>query len=64
MTKKHFEAIAAVMARASNITKLDDRFNLGLGMCWSQIAVELASMCAQFNPAFDRDRFLRACRGD
>lgn len=56
MTKRHFEAIADVLASWRNGT--GDRATV------DGIARELAATFKSFNPAFDRERFLRACRGE
>lgn len=50
MTKKHFEAIAAVLKDAKDATNGQ-----------SYIAGRLADYFASQNPRFDKARFLRAC---
>ncbi len=57
MTKKHFEAIAAVMRNLRNGYPTHR-------WLWTVATEKLADLCAQFNPAFDRERFLAACRGE
>ena len=60
MTHKHFAAIAAIIAfkrsawsgDAEAVSAIDDT------------AEEFATYLAGINSAFDRARFLRACRGD
>lgn len=49
MTRKHFEAIAR---RIREIPALPAR---------TVAAVAMADVCREFNPLFDRERFLRAC---
>jgi hypothetical protein len=56
MTRKHFKAIAATLRR--ELQYADDTS--------SEIAIEdtakaLCSIFAEFNPNFDRGRFLAAC---
>lgn len=50
MTRKHFNAIAAAIA------EIED--------AWMRrnMALTMANVCARFNDAFDRARFLEACR--
>lgn len=55
MTRKHFEAIAAVFA-AEHGGHDDSRL--------AEIAENLAHEFAKFNPHFDKERFLTACRGE
>ena len=63
MTKKHFIAIAAIMAD-NEYPEGSTEYSIGRRDCWSDIALGLADLCATFNPLFDRDRFLQACRGE
>lgn len=56
MTKKHFEAAAAmVRAIGGDAPSLRER-GLRHDKAWTYIA-----LFEQFNPRFDRERFLRAC---
>lgn len=50
MTRKHFEAIAAILA-----------FNISNPITRQTVSEELASYFATVNPNFDRSRFLKAC---
>jgi len=56
MTRKHFEALAAA---------LKDRKPMGTIPYttdqWELDCEGMASVCARFNPNFDRARFLKAC---
>ena len=56
MTKKHFEAIAAVLAEYNRVKCYNPHI--------SNLENDFADMCEAQNPRFDRDRFLRACRGE
>jgi len=60
MTKKHFEAIAHAILQVRNTPLAWDSPTIAF------LAIEqrIADVCAQFNPRFDRKRFLDACRGD
>lgn len=49
MSKRHFEAIARVLCE----TKASE-----------QTCLAMAYALATFNPLFDRERFLAACRGE
>jgi hypothetical protein len=55
MQRKDFEALALVVAhwRLSQYSGTVD-----------VMAMDLADMCAKSNPAFDRERFLKATRQD
>ena len=51
MSKKHFKALAD-MVKGLQILKEDDRLI---------VALALADTCKEFNPLFNRSRFLEAC---
>lgn len=55
MTKKHFEAIAASIAR--EVAASPESHKHTIRMVASALAVEFASI----NPRFDRERFMVAC---
>jgi hypothetical protein len=54
MTRKHYEAIAAVI----NATADANRGNAGVLL---EVAQGIAEFCADENPAFNRARFISAC---
>ena len=65
MTKKHLEAIAAMFASLPgepNYVMVE--WEEGFDFCVTLAVRRMADVCARFNPAFDRGRFLRACRGE
>lgn len=53
MTKKHFEALAAIVN--------DNRFDGSRKEACESIARDMADLFAEENPRFDRERFLTAC---
>ena len=57
MTKRHFEAIAAIIRRLSTIHVPDEN---GQGMLLT-VTNDLADYFATVNSNFDRQRFLSAC---
>lgn len=76
MTRKHFAAIAAAFAAerrwilheyddAGDFTDDEDvaRYNFKIGTIHS-VERRVADELSKFNPSFDRDRFLAACRGE
>jgi len=56
MTKRHFQAIANVIASYGPAPATGDPEHLR-----RQIASDLATICRGENPQFDRQRFLKAC---
>lgn len=60
MTKKHFDALAAALKEA----RLAFALPIGVETAETQSHRDIlmvASVCARFNPNFDRARFLTAC---
>lgn len=60
MTKKHFEAIAAIV-RANSIKNPAAGYDEGFDAGVAAMAADLANMFAAENPRFNRDKFLTAC---
>lgn len=58
MSRKDYEAIARCVAGAAY--GYDDRDHPSVETC-CEIAASLATVMAQDNPRFDRERFLKAC---
>lgn len=56
MSKKHFVRIAALIS-----DQLQNAPDEPTRRAVRDIGLELASVCAATNPAFDRSRFLSAC---
>lgn len=56
MTRKHFEAIAAAIAQEARIAPDPAAF-----FQTRMVASSIASSIAQFNPNFDREKFMDAC---
>ena len=52
MQRRHYQAIAQTVFEARRYMNEEDR---------SLLAAEMASSVAQFNPNFDRSRFIAAC---
>jgi hypothetical protein len=59
MTRKHFQAIANVIRENCDNNKWD-----GEPSDAERVGRAMASALRQFNPAFDRERFLKACGVD
>ena len=53
MTKKHYEAIAAIIKRQMKFTDCPGEIE--------NVAANLAIFLRTQNPKFDRDKFLKAC---
>jgi len=76
MTRKHFQAIAKIFAshrsleRAIAVRKgnCDDRLgverSLGRSDAIADLTHAFAEFCADSNPNFDREKFLKACGVD
>ena len=60
MTKKHFDALATALADAYSETFRDSDHEVAQEYVKATI-LKVASVCARFNPNFDRARFLAAC---
>lgn len=58
MTRRDFEMIAEVLRES----RPGPGYNVAL-LSWELISVRFADRLQHTNPAFDRERFLRACRG-
>jgi hypothetical protein len=58
MSRKHFEALAEVVRNLRQEAARHDSD----WICIDAVASALAKMAYQFNPRFDRMRFLRACK--
>ena len=52
MTRKHFEALAAELRQVKSANAWET---------WIGCVEATATVCARFNPTFDRARFLTAC---
>lgn len=68
MTKKHFNALAAALRASRAPEFLPDtpwraEDNSIADAQWRADVRAMADVCASFNPAFDRDRFIAACYG-
>lgn len=55
MTRKHFQALAAMLKQAKPIGAGMDRY------CWHRLCHQLADFCQSQNARFDRAKFLEAC---
>lgn len=61
MTKKHFEAIAALLANA-NLAVVDENGNAqAADIVMADLCHAMADLFAAENPRFNRVLFLRAC---
>jgi hypothetical protein len=58
MTRKHFEALAEAL-RTSYPLGMRDTYTAVAG--WETTCKSVAATCRQFNPSFNRARFLAAC---
>jgi hypothetical protein len=58
MTRKHFEAIAAMLVPYTNMTETP------VILAVDSLITKLADFCAQENPNFNRSKFLVACYKD
>jgi hypothetical protein len=63
MSKAHFELLAETVSNLpSREWAHEDATGLVDCVSWEDLLSALADMCASTNPAFDRSRFLDACR--
>lgn len=61
MTKKHFEAIAAMLASYSHYDMSSIEFDMGHNHAHDAIANSMADYFETINPNFNREQFLTAC---
>lgn len=58
MTRKHFNAIAETIRYQASVSDAGERRVI------ANLAAELAGTLAQFNPNFNRSRFIAACEAE
>ena len=68
MTRKYFEQLADALNRACpehyyDPSMDDDEAAQAEWSRWDRVVSEVADVCAQTNPRFDRDAFVGACQG-
>lgn len=63
MTRKHFEALADALAvsRPETPSRTNDTRGIGAYRQWVNDVYHVADVCARFNDAFDKERFVQAC---
>lgn len=61
MTRRHFEAIAARISARFRNAEYAARDASSYRHALQDLTSDLADICAQENPAFNRERFLKAC---
>lgn len=66
MTKKDFEAIAAVLkdampAEPKHFVGTDAYESRGREVMWRRVVLDMARLCERQSARFDRERFLTAC---
>jgi hypothetical protein len=63
LTRKHFQAIADSLAsqRPNRAHETYDVLYIAKLSQWNSLTLSLAHTLSLYNPAFDRERFLRAC---
>ena len=61
MTRKHFKAIAAILAGKTVHDSIRTDYDVGYACASQDIAKELSDLFEADNPRFDRTRFLAAC---
>lgn len=62
MTKKHFEAIAKILALRAGFNESTIEFDAGYNLAVARLANDMADYFETENPLFDRERFLRAAK--
>jgi hypothetical protein len=60
MSKKHFIALA----QALHYRRPEDHWDANKRVQWELDVNAIADVCARFNGAFDRGRFISACNGE
>ena len=66
MSKKHFNALAAALRQTRDALNRDHQGDSpdharDVHRAWRMTCRDVANVCAQTNPRFDRARFLAAC---
>jgi hypothetical protein len=61
LTKKHFAQVAEIIQENANMVGPNEDFDHGASYAVKQVARELASLFAEQNPRFDKNRFFSAC---
>jgi hypothetical protein len=62
MTKKHFNELAAKLKQVKPVVSPNGVCGDPAGrLQWRADCRAIADVCGLFNPAFDRERFLKAC---
>ena len=61
LSRKHYEAVAGIIFDAVAVEDHDDKVWNGRQDAIHEIASTVAGYFASDNPAFDRQRFLKAC---
>ena len=63
MSKRHFEGLAKILNRQKLRADAEAglQYRLGMRDAVAEIAGNIAHMCLEENPAFDRARFMAAC---
>jgi hypothetical protein len=65
MPKQHFEALAKALldAKPERNKHHEPLADVCMLAQWEECVNAVASVCQQFNPRFDRDKFREACAG-
>lgn len=64
MSKKHFIALADALRRTKPIPPSEDEYGDGQENQWEQDVEEISAVCRQFNPQFNKERWLGYINGD